>query len=454
MSRFARPFAALMLLLFTLPAAAQYTDGTAFQDLGGAQEFARRRHALAEQARSGLIVLFARNAMPEAAHYREDNDFFYFTGIQDPGAVLLMDLGKNETTIFEPQMSPRMAQVYGPNLLAMSETARRQFGAMEVLPLNMLDVTLSRAFGSGQDVDVWARLGFPDKSDGARPETGLDNAMQYIHPYGATRPADLEAVRLLRERYPMAHFRDVTPLIDSLRNLKTPQEIAVLRRNGKLSASGHLRAIAHAHPGMWQYQIEAEAEYVFHMGGAQGDAYPAIVGSGDNVNTWHYFSNRNPIQPNQLVVFDFGADLDHMTMDITRTFNISGRFTPEQAKWYDVDLAAQKACIARLTPGHTYEEAAAAGKKVFADAGVADQWHGFPGHFVGLATHDVTRPSGPIKPGQVVTVEPIIEFPDKQMHFRVEDTVLVTNGAPEILSAAVPKERADIEKLVGSAVGN
>jgi Xaa-Pro aminopeptidase len=138
-------------------------------------------------------------------------------------------------------------------------------------------------------------------------------------------------------------------------------------------------------------------------------------------------------------------------MDITRTFNISGKFTPEQTKWYAVDLEAQKAVIALLSPGHTYEEASAAGQAVYEKAGIAGQWTGFPGHFVGFATHDVLRPAGPVRAGQVVTVEPIVEFVDKRTHYRVEDTILVTDGAPEILSSAVPKELADVEKLVGSA---
>ena len=97
-------------------------------------------------------------------------------------------------------------------------------------------------------------------------------------------------------------------------------------------------------------------------------------------------------------------------MDITRTFNISGKFTAEQAKWYAVDLEAEKAVIAMLTTAHTYEEAAEAGLKIYQREGIEKQWFGFPGHFVGLATHDVLRPQGPIKAGQVVTVEPIIEF--------------------------------------------
>jgi Xaa-Pro aminopeptidase len=444
--------AAFLLLASSLPLTAQYTDRVALQDLGGREEFARRRHVLAEEVKSGHIILFARTALPEGAHYREDNDFFYFTGLQDMGAVLLMDLEKDETTIFELPLSPRAVQIYGPNLLTMPEASQKEMGAVKVLPVTFLDATLSRLVGSGKPADLWTRLGFPDTVDGARAETGFDNAIQYNQPYGGA-PIGLDSVAKLRERYPMAHLRDLTPFIDAMRNIKTPQEIAILRRNGKLSAAGHIRAISRAQPGMWQYQIEAEAEYAFHKGGADGDAYPAIVGSGENINTWHYHSNRNRIEPNELVVFDFAADLDHLTMDITRTFNISGKFTPEQAKWYDVDLAAQKACIALLMPGRTYEEAAAAGKRIFEDAGVGAQWHGWPGHFVGLATHDVMRPTGPVRPGQVVTVEPVIEFPEKHMHFRIEDTVLITSSTPEVFSADVPKERADVEQLVGSQAG-
>ena len=107
--------------------------------------------------------------------------------------------------------------------------------------------------------------------------------------------------------------------------------------------------------------------------------------------------------------------------------------------------------IALLKPGSTYEQAADAGKAVFAKNGEEKQWFGFPGHFVGLATHDVLRPRGPIKAVQVVTVEPIVEFPDKRMHFRVEDTVLITENGPEVLSSGVPKEISEVEKLVGSA---
>lgn len=448
-SSFLRVFICALSFFIALPVFAQYTDMTAINDLGGPQEFTRRRQELAKQLKTGVLILFAKINLPEANHYREDNDFYYYTGIADPGAVLLMDMTSGNTVIFEPEQAPRTKQVYGPNLLSLSEDERNKLGYKAVLPITNLDGAL--AFWLGKETDLWLRLSYPDKADGARFETGRDYADQYKAPYGDPTPGDRATFMKLAEHYPAAHQRDATPFIDAMRNIKTSQEIALLRRNGNLSATGIKEAIAHAHPPMYEYQIEARADYVFRDGGAQGWAYPAIVSSAENINTWHYFSDRRQIQPNELVVFDFAADLDHMTMDITRTFNISGKFTPEQAKWYAVDLESQKASIAMLKPGNTYEQVADAGKAVFAKYGIEKQWSGFPGHFVGLATHDVMLARGEVKVGQVVTVEPIVEFPEKQMHFRVEDTVLVTENGPEILSSAVPKELADVEKLVGSA---
>ena len=447
--RLIRLLIAALALIVALPAFAQYTDLVAINDLGGPQEFARRREELAKQLKTGYFILFARMVLPEANHYREDNDFFYFTGLADPGAVLVMDVAANKTIIFEPAQNERVKRVYGANLLSMPAEQQEKLGYKAVMPVTSLDDIL--AFMLGKDTDLWLRLTYPDKADGARFEVGRDYAAEYQAPYGNPLPGDRAAIKKLAERYPATHQRDATPFIDEMRNIKTPQEIAVLRRNGNLSAEGIEDGIAHAHAPMFEYQIEARADYVFRNGGATGWAYPAIVSSGDNINTWHYFNDRRQIQPNDLVVFDYAADLDHMAMDITRTFNISGKFTPEQAKWYAVDLECQKAVIAMLKPGNTYEQASDAGKAIFEKYGEGKQWLGFPGHFVGLATHDVLLPKGPVKAGQVVTVEPIVEFPDKHMHFRVEDTVLVTDSGPDILSTAVPKELADVEKLVGSA---
>ena len=441
-----------LIAVVALPALAQYTDMQAFQDLGGSKEFARRRAELAQQMKGGFALLFARITDPEGTHYREDNDFYYYTGIADEGAVVVINGKDGSAVLFEPQQPPRVSQVYGPNIMGLPKDQQQQFGFAQILPLESLNSALTFAAGR-PDAQVWLRLGWPDKVDGARAETGRDEADNYNHPFGESLARDREIIKRIRDRFPQAQIKDLTPLIDAMRNIKTPTEIEVLRRNAKISAEGNRQAIASARPGMYEYEVEAVAACWYYKNGAQGVAYPAIVGSGPNVNTWHYFQNRRKMEPDDLVVFDFGADLNHLTMDITRTFNVSGKFTPEQAKWYAVDLEAQKAIIDMLRPGNTYEQAGDAGKKVYEKYGIGDQWHGFSayGHFVGEAVHDVLDTRGPVKAGQVVTVEPIIEFPDKHIHIRIEDTILITENGPEVLSSGVPKEMSEVEKLVGSA---
>ena len=454
-----RLFIALLFLCAT--AFAQYTNITEINELGGPQEFAARRAALCKAINGkGAVMLFARVTLPESEHYREDNDFFYYTGLREPGAIMVIPDATNcHPVLFQPQYAPRMIQVLGPTILSMGKEESGKLGFPMVLPVTDVDQFLARA-ASSPDFNLWVRLGFPDKADGARGETGSDNARHYSNPYGTSEPENLAAVHKLKARYPAAQFHDLTPLIDAQRNIKTSAEQAILRRVGKLGADGIRQAIAIAHPGIMQYEVEAEASYVFAKGGAEGWAYPAIVGSGNDANVWHYFSNRHKINPGDVVVFDFSPDLHQMTMDITRTFPIDGKFTAEQAKWYKCDLDSQKATIDMLKPGNTYEQAAEAGYKVFQECGAGDQYPGGPqghphieGHWVGLATHDVGGfLTGPIKAGQVLTVEPIIEFPDKHWHFRTEDTILITDNGNEVLSKDVPKEMADIEKLAGSAI--
>ncbi|HVP46964.1 MAG TPA: aminopeptidase P N-terminal domain-containing protein, partial [Bryobacteraceae bacterium] len=291
-----------LMLAIAGTAMAQYTDWQAIDDLGGPKEFVARRAELAAQTKTGYTILFARNEIPESSHYREDNDFYYYTGVQDPGAVLVMDNVNGKAMLFEPQQVGRTAQVYGANLLSQPDAAKK-LGFDSVQPVGNLDIMLSYMAGGRSGVDLWVRLGFPDKADGARPEVGRDHAWKFAHPYHEDVTSDEAPVKLLAERYPMTKLQDVTNIIDGMRNIKRPGEIEVLRRNGKISAEGNREAMAHVKPGMHQYEIEARAYEYYYSHGAQGMAYLAIVGSGKDINTWHYFSNRNVIEANQLVVF-------------------------------------------------------------------------------------------------------------------------------------------------------
>src|SRR5262249_26594917 len=177
-----------ILSFCSTPAKAQYTDAQAMTDLGGPKEFERRRQALAKDLKDGWLLLFARQIEPEADHYREDNDFYYLTGIADPGAVLLMNAKNSQTFLFEPQQSSRKKRVYGPNVLSISPEEQRNLGFAMVLPLSDLDSFL--AYFSGEGGPLWLRMGFPDKADRARSETGGDHADEYSAPYHPGLPFD------------------------------------------------------------------------------------------------------------------------------------------------------------------------------------------------------------------------------------------------------------------------
>ena len=216
----ARLVAILILLFGAGFSLGQYTDPVYINDVGGPDEFARRRAELAKQVKSGTIILFARVTLPESNHYREDNDFFYYTGLADPGAVMVMDAGRQEAMIFEPEQSQRTKQVYGASLLAMTAQQREKLGYKAVAPISTLDNVLALVLGTA--TDLWLRLTFPDKADGARPEVGRDYAEEYAAPYGDPTPGDRAAIMKLAQRYPAAHQRDLTPFIDGMRNIKTP----------------------------------------------------------------------------------------------------------------------------------------------------------------------------------------------------------------------------------------
>src|SRR5215831_4952076 len=198
--------AALWCAGFAGAASAQYTDKQAIEDLGGPQEFTARRAELVAQAKTGFTLLFARNDIPEAAHYREDNDFYYYTGVQDPGAVLAINNANGDLLLFEPQQAGRTAQVYGANLLSQPEQAKK-LGFAHVMPVANLDLWLSSVVEAHPAVDLWVRLGFPDKADGARGEVGRDHAWKFAHPYHEETMQDMASVKLLGERYPMVRLQ-------------------------------------------------------------------------------------------------------------------------------------------------------------------------------------------------------------------------------------------------------
>ncbi len=414
------------------------------------EEFSERRAKLCEAITDeATVVLFAGTSPLAGLRYRQDHDFFYLTGNENLNAVAVIDATSCQAWLFLPTQTAREASRDGWNWL-YQEGAAERWGFEEIKGSHYFEEFLGRRRSSGRH-PLYLRMSERDVIDNSRGDAAIYMARRMVNPWGAQPSEDAWRVEQMRLRYPYYELHDVSPLIDAQRMIKTPREIEVLRYNGRVSAEAIQKSIELTGAGRYEYELEAVASHHMFANGAEHAAYPAIVGSGPNVNIWHYNSNGKELANGELIVMDYGASFAYQTMDITRTWPVSGEFDELQERAYRATLEAQKAIIAAMKPGATRQQTRDINREIFDKWGFEDQPAYGAGHFVGMAVHDVGDYSLPFQVGMVIAVEPIIEIVDEDLHIRIEDTVLITEDGPEILSSAVPKELDEVLALVGRA---
>ena len=269
---------------------------------------------------------------------------------------------------------------------------------------------------------------------------------------------------LVQARCPDAEIRDLTPLLDGLRLVKSPREVDVMRRTGRLSAWAVAEAMRSTRPGVYEYQLGAVADYVFRVNGARGEGYRPIIAAGPNIRHIHYYRNDSILQDGDLVLMDYAPDLCNYTNDIGRMWPVSGRYSRVQRELYGFMVEYHKAVLARIRPGvlprQVLDEAAdmmrpliektAFSRPIYEQA--ARRTLDFQGHLshpVGMAVHDVGEYfQAPMPPGLVISVDPQMWVPEEQLYVRVEDTVVVTQGGVEVLTRDAPLELDDVEALM------
>lgn len=431
-------------------------------------EYASRRKHLMQQIGSNSVVVLP--AAPEVirngdAHYpfRQNSDFYYLTGFNEPEAVLVLlpNRGEGEYVLFN-RVRDRDREIWdGPR--AGQEGARQDYLADQAFPIDTLKEHLPELL------------------------TGRD-AIHY--PLGSQRAFDnllLDAVKQIRSKIrsgmqsPVS-FEDVSPTIHEMRLKKSKDELALMQRAVDITARGHVAAIQACRPNCYEYELEAALSYEFQKGGARQAAYSSIVGAGKNSCILHYVANNEKAQDGDVVLIDAGAEFELYAADITRTFPANGKFTAEQREIYDLVLRSQLAGIAAIKPGALWTAAQEAITKVITEGLVdlgllkgnvddlLEQKAYLPfymhnsGHWLGLDVHDVGRYKvddewRKYEEGHVLTVEPGIyisaDIPDvpKRWHnigVRIEDDVAVTKKGCHVLSQEIPKEIAEIEALVGN----
>lgn len=394
-----------------------------------------RRAALLE-ALDGRAALFGSAGLrsiegdyPQDSDFRQDNDLFYLTGVEVPGAWLALNTeGSGSVVLYLPERDesaevwtgPRM----GPGPLASEVTGIRQ-----VRPTSILEGDLRRSGATARGPLVFSA------GDGAN-EAWLRQVL------GAGAP-----------------LRAASPLMARLRLVKDDEELRRMRRAIDLTIRGIEEAWRVAEPGVTEYELEAVVEFVFRRGGAERVGFPSIVGSGPNSTVLHYDRSRRRTQAGDLVVMDVGAEFGYYSADITRTFPVTGRFTPRQRELYDLVLGAQQAALDLVRPGVTIDRLAGAARaymdrhsgRLCGSRSCSRYFvHGLS-HWLGMDVHDVGDYGTPLAPGMVITVEPGVYIPHEGIGIRIEDDVLITADGYELLTGALPRAAADVEASMARA---
>ena len=432
-------------------------------------EYARRRKALMAQMVPNSIAILPAAAVAirnrDVEHvYRQDSDFQYLSGFPEPEAVIALIPGREHGEDVPFGRERNAERELWDGLRAGQEGAVRDFGADDAFPISDIDDILPGLI-EGRD-RVYSSIGSHPEFD--RHLMDWINSIRSKARLGAQPPNEFEAL---------------DHLLHDMRLYKSAAEIKVMRRAADISARAHVRAMQACRAGLHEYSLEAELDYEFRKGGAKMPAYGSIVAAGRNACILHYQQNDAVLRDGDLVLIDAGCEIECYASDITRTFPVSGRFSPEQKAIYELVLEAQQAAFAAIGPDKHWNQAHEATVQVITqglvrlgllkgevdeliarDAHRAFYMHR-AGHWLGLDVHDVGeyKVGGEwrvLEPGMTLTVEPGIYIaPDnlsvakkwRGIGVRIEDDVVVTKKGCEILTGAVPKSVADIEALMATA---
>ena len=412
------------------------------------EEYAARRGRLMEKIPDGIVIVLGAKARVDYNEYFQNNDFMYFTGVEVPDAILIMDGARKESTLFYT-ISERGARNVGIDL-SYVRNPREVTGIERHMPREQFSSFMNRlSDGSRIIYTSFKSEELMRECSGEKHRTLLNNMV--FDDWDGRLTRELQFVELLKERYPQAEVRDCSRMIWDLRAIKSPAEIQILRKAAKIAVEAHKEMIKATRPGMYEYELAALYEYMVKKEGAQDLAYYAIICSGENHPYLHYYKHDRLLQDGDFLVIDVGPDYAYYDIDITVSYPVNGKFTPRQKEVYEACNAVHEACLQVYRPGLTLEQCRQEVREILEKQGFDltkdyfRRMRGGFGHYVGMAVHDVGGGPDVLQPGMVFANEPLCVFPDENLGVRVEDTILITEDGCENLTAGIPRTVAEIE---------
>ncbi|HEX5964761.1 MAG TPA: Xaa-Pro peptidase family protein, partial [Pyrinomonadaceae bacterium] len=424
--------AALVLLALAAPTFAQRPFNKA--------EFEARRAKLFEKISDGIAIVFGAKGQHYPVKFRQSPDFYYLTGIEEPGAVLVL-LGPTKAAyLFAPKRTDPQIRADGPGIWQL-EKREEVYGLTRVQPIDEFLSMLP--FWAPRAKKLYMFSGSQGNVQNAREELDYYELLETSQSGFGDVPHSIKARTVIRQILPQLDFEPLDPLLDEMRWVKSAYEIELIKKSSEIGAEGVKEAMKGTRPGMFEYEIEAAARYIYTKRGARGDAFRPIVASGPNTLILHYSANNRQMMDGDVVYMDYGADYEYYNSDVTRTWPVNGRFTPDQEKMYRCILEARDAIIAAMKPGVTVNQMRDVAGEVYKKHGFEKEFVAvgrYVGHTIGISTHDVEMRdrNRPLVAGVVFNVEPLLELPDKKIHMRLEDTVLITPTGALNMTAGAP----------------
>ena len=431
------------------------------------EEFTERRNKVYDAIGSGAYAILQGAPDVDGFNvFRQSNSFYYLTGFESAHAYVVLNGRRRQSTLYIPHRNPGRERSEGKTLSAEdAELIQELTGIESVRPIE--DMSRNWVYGG------LVRPPHPVIYTPMSPaETGTDSRDELLRyqssvsndPWDGRPSREGHFIYLLKTRYPQFEIRDLSPILDKMRNIKSKAEITLIRRASQLSGLGLMEAMQCTEPGVYEYQIEACARFIHQINDGRRDGYSPITGGGRNAWMGHYFRNNDMLKSGDMVLMDFAPEFHYYTSDITRMWPVNGRFTPQQLELYNFVVAYRSALMKYIKPGVTVDEVlelAALQMRTYIDNHTFSKPHylkaveaalvfrGHMQHPVGMAVHDVGNyKSTPLTPGEVFAVDPMIWVPEEKLYIRVEDVVLVTESGMENFTNFVPVDPETIEELM------
>jgi Xaa-Pro aminopeptidase len=411
------------------PLAAALTLALADPPKAGEDPHGPRRERLGRQVDESLALIPAAKA---AKDFRQDNDFWYLTGLDWADAVLAVS-GEG-SWIFHGEARGKLEPVafFDP----------KPAGFTGILPLSQLAAGAGRYEEAGLMVPVAAEEYYSAPNRPGNPGS-LDQPFARAKERAAF-------VKKMRRRHEDAEMSSLDAVLGRLRQVKDAGEIEELRRAARVTGEALIEAIARTKPGMKERDFQRILEQGYLDRGAEWLAFSTIAAAGKNAVTVHYVANTDEIRDGDMVLCDTGAETGHYASDVSRTFPANGAFSKRQREVYEAVLDAQESAIALVKPGATLMSIDFKAREMLRKHGFKQIMPHQTSHWIGLAVHDPGDWNVKLKPGMVLTVEPGIYLAEEGIGCRIEDVVLVTENGHEVLTAWIPKKPEEMEKLAGS----